>query len=281
MTLDASAASFAWIAGLLLAPTAGFAQEPDSGQLDVGEVAKSIRAPHRIPLGRGVKAGYRYERATLIKGQPTTHTWLAVVGETKTAWQIETDQELAGVAVREPGARGLTLALVVDKKSHEVLSAKLGRPGEALHEVAVEDEVEPGSPLLSPLSARKADRRETLEVEGRELPAEVYVTGKFTTWLGKEGSPYEGVMLKMTGMTLRYELAGLPQREPFEVQGDGGATTKVEALRARYTNGQVLLTSQHPVVKALKVGPLEFANAGVALRVTSLRADAKPTLSWR
>lgn len=245
------------------------------------ELEKIVQAPAWVPLGEGVKVGYRYERLTKVQGQETRE-WLAVVGETKDAWEVETNQILVHMAQGMPDARGAVFALVVEKTSNKVLGARLGKPGAALVEARVLQ-------IQIPKKAdqRKPTRSEDLSIGEESVAADVYVTeaegvGKMTTYLGKKGSALEGVLLKVEGPQ-SYQLQALPTEAPYELEDEGedGKKVTLSARRASYTNGQVMTTCSHPVAKAFQLHHmLEYATPAMTMKVVSLRTDAKKTLTW-
>jgi len=244
------------------------------------ELEKLVQAPGIVPLGEGIKVGYRYERLTTVQGKETRE-WLAVVGETKDAWEVETNQILVHMAQSMPDAKGAVFALVVDKKTHKVLLAKLGKPGAALKEARVMQ-----MQLPKQAEEQKPARSEDLSIGEESVPADVYVTeaegvGKMTTYVGKKGSALEGILLKFEGPQ-SYELKGLPSETPFELEDEvDGEKVKVAARRAEYTNGQVMTSCKHPVAKAFQVqNMLQFSTAAVKMKIVSLRTDAKRTLNW-
>ncbi|HBP20337.1 MAG TPA: hypothetical protein DEA08_21420 [Planctomycetes bacterium] len=245
------------------------------------ELEKIVQAPGVVPLGEGVKVGYRYERTTKVQDQ-VTREWLAVVGETKDAWEIETNQILVHMAQSMPDAKGARFALVVDKKTHQVLVAKLGKPGAPLKEARIMQMA-----LPKQQEKPKPSRSEDLAVGEEKIPADVYVTeiegvGTMTSYVGKRGSELEGMLLKMEGPQ-SYELKALPKEESFELEDEGedGKKLQVVARRAEYTNGQSITTCKHPVAKAFNLQHmLEYSTPVMTMKIVSLRTDAKKTLTW-
>lgn len=255
---------------LLGSPVAG--QEVD--------FAKMIQAPGYLFVGKEIKVGYRMERETEVAGIKTRE-FMAIVGETEDAWEVETNQGLGGYA-SATGGKGLVLALVVDKKTLQVLIGRLGKVGEELKEVKIMKMKAPPEP-----EASKPTREEDYELKsGKKIPAEVYVTevgGKtYTSFLGKKGSPLEGVLLRYEGAD-GYELTEDPQEEVLELEDKDaeGKPKTLKAIKTVYGNGYTYYTTQDPLAKAFHAQMLRMESKTFTLSVRSLRTDAKKTLSWK
>lgn len=266
--------SLVLLGALSLSPAA--AQEPM-------DLSKLVSAPGHFFLGDEVKLGYRLERETEVAGT-TSREFIAVVGETEETWEVESNQGLSGFA-RLPAGKGIVLALVVDKKTLAVRSARLGKPGEALKKVRVLE----GSQGPKDVKAKKPDREETLELEsGNSVAVEVYVTKvgdqSFTSKVGKKGTPYEGVLFSNVGApgSGSFVLSGDPSETKLELEdkdAEGKART-LDTITVSFTNGYAYTYSQDPVARAFYSQVVKIASKSFSAKVVSLRTDAKKTLNW-
>ena len=249
------------------------------------DVAKMVSAPAYAYLGDEVKVGYRMERETVVAGT-ATREFLAVVGETKDAWEVESSQGLGGFANLPDGiGKGIVYALVVDKKTLKVLSARIGKPGQELKEVKILEQAK-GPKDAEPA---KPDRVEELELEsGEKLAVEVYVNeiqGKtYTSKVGKKGTPYEGVLLDFQGATAAesFALKEDPSEGKFELKdtdAEGKAKT-LETITVSFSNGYAYTYSKSPIAKALSSQVVKIESKAFSAQVVSLRSDAKKSLTW-
>jgi len=247
-----------------------------------GDLAQVVFAPARIPLSQKVKVGYRYEQTTEVETVQKETEWLAVVGETKDAWEIETNRGLPSVNLL---AKGAVLAIVVDKKTCRVIVARLGRPGQPFEDLKELQIKEPPNGEWPPKPAREV----SVEIGSERVAADLYLAdhpfgGKLKTYVGKKGTPLEAVLLKFEGRT-SYALRGKPKQERFDLEKDTdekGKPISIEVLRAEYTNGESRAIGKHPVARAFRLeGKLELESSQGTIRVVSLRADAKKSLAWK
>lgn len=263
------------IALLLLAALAGGAwaqdldQDPDPTSL--------IEAPPKFELGEGVKVGYRAERAHELEGSTPLREFVAVVGETDEAWEVETTVDLHRVTFRGiPVARGHVMALVVDKKTHEVLAAKLGKPGAKPKEIKIADG--------GKWPAWKLLRQEEVRLpSGKKVQAEVWGWRKDLRWLGAKGTELAGVVLGFERGGQGYGLTGDPQAKRFELESTDakGKALWVPGLHSEYGDGSERITTREPVARALGWTVLLEVRGERSLRVLSLGKDAKKTLDWK
>jgi len=250
------------------------------------DLTKMVSAPGYAYLGDGVKVGYRMERETIVAGNKTRE-FIAVVGETEDAWEIESSQGLGGYATLPNGVgEGLVYALVVDKKTLKVLTARLGKVGGALGEIKILEQAK-GPKDTEPA---KPERTETLELKsGKKIEVEVYVNeiqGKtYTSKAGKKGTPYEGVLLDYQGATPAesFSLEGDPSQGTHELEDTDaeGKAKALETITVRFSNGYTYTYSDDPVAKALYSQVIKIESKSFTAQVVSLRTDAKKTLNWK
>ncbi|MBL4848744.1 MAG: hypothetical protein JKY65_24750 [Planctomycetes bacterium] len=245
------------------------------------DLSKLIQAPGYLPLGKSAKVGFRYERTTTVGGQESRE-FMAIVGETKDTWEIESTQGLSGYGSL-PSGKDIVLALVVDKKTHKVLIARLGKVGGELKEVKVMKM----PPLKGSVDPKKPDRLESVKLPGgKEIEAEVHVTevaGKtYTTWVGKKGSDLEGILIKHSGQE-DYGLTKDPAPETLELEDkdDQGKPVTIEAVRTSYSNGYSYSTTKNEIAVAFNVQAVRLESKQFSMAVVSLRKDAKKTLTWK
>lgn len=254
----------------VLAASASWGQPSDFAQV--------VFAPSRIDLGPGLRVGMRYERRREVEGVRTTSEWLAVVGETKDAWEIETTGGLSSTTLPREGR---VLALVVDKRTGKVLTAALGKPGQSFED---REEVK----IHQPRKAHPKPVAATVQVGDQEIPAEVLVVdfpfgGKIRTYLGRKGTPLAGVLLEFRGK-VTYAVTQLPSEGRFQLEGDKDAEGKlvsIKVLEAQYSNGESRAYTRHAVAVALSVEAVLHEWEGGTERVVSLRTNAKKTLAWK
>ncbi|MBL4844858.1 MAG: hypothetical protein JKY65_04960 [Planctomycetes bacterium] len=183
-----------------------------------------------------------------------------------------------------PGAKGLTMALVVDKKTFEVLSARVGVPGGALEDVKIMK----GTVFQKPDGVAPAGAQEEFKLpSGKKVMAEVVSTKvgarTYTSWIGAEGSDLEGVLLKTSGVGVNKELS----EDPVEIdhalrdKGLGGKARTVVGIKLSYSDKSEMVLTKDPISKCLAYGMLLTKGKGFTMTVVSLRTDAKPTLTWK
>jgi len=250
------------------------------------DISKMISAQAYAYLGDDVKVGYRMERETVVAGT-TTREFIAVVGETKDAWEIESSQGLGGFrGLPGDAGKGIVYALVVDKKTLKVLVARIGKPGQELKEVKILEQAK-GPKDAEPA---KPERVESLELAGgKKVEVEVYVTeiqGKaYTSKVGKKGTPYEGVLLSYESETpaQSFTLKEGPSEGKLELEDTdaAGKAKTLEIVRVSFTNGYTYTYSQDPIAKALYSQVVRVESKAFSTQVVSLRADAKKTLNWK
>lgn len=247
------------------------------------DLSKMVSAPGYVYLGDEVKVGYRMERETTVGGTKMRE-FMAIVGETKDAWEIESSQAL-GAFAKMPGGEGLVLALVVDKKTLAVINARLGKPGEELKEVRILEQAKGPKDTEAP----KPDRIEDFKLaSGKTVEAEVYVTevqGKtYTSKVGKKGTPLEGVLLSNEGAPGpgSFVLSGDPSETKLELedQDEEGKPKSLDTITVSFTNGYAYTYSQNPVAKAFYAQVVKIASKAFTMQVVSLKTDAKKTLTW-
>lgn len=243
------------------------------------DLSKMVQAPPKIMLGEGAKVGFRIE--TKIKaGSMSMSHFVAVVGETEDAWEIETSQYTMGYA-QLPDGKGLLMALVVDKKTGDVLLAKLGKPGEALKEIKVMK-----SPKQVSAKAPEGEEVDYTLPSGKVVKATKTETksggNTYTSWSGRKGTELEGVMFKSRGPSYNKELSEDPSQIDYELTDldEAGKPKTVEGRQLVFSDQSVIVMSKDPVVKALGYGVLVSRGKGSTLEVLSVRTDAKKTLSW-
>lgn len=246
------------------------------------DLSTMVQAPPSFLLGEGVKVGYRIE--TQMKTPERTMSYfVSVVGETEDAWEVESNQTTMGYASL-PGGEGLLMALVLDKKTFEVLSAKIGVPGGDLKEVKIMD-----LPEQPKAKAGEGKEEEFTLPSGKVVKANVtrrQTDGKtYTTWTGAKGTDLEGLLLGFKGGSADKALSADPAEVDYELEdldADGKAKT-VTGYELVYTDGMRLVIGKDPVAKSLGHGMLctKMKTGGAEVKVVSLRTDAKPTLAWK
>jgi hypothetical protein len=252
-----------------------------SAQAQQMDLTKIIQAPSMLKVGEGAKVGYRTE--VRMKAGPSTMSYfVAIVGETDEVWEIESNQFTLGYSSM-PGGKDLALALVVDKKSGEVLLAKVGKAGEPLREVKV---------MPQPKQAPKAKEPVGEEVDytlpsGKKVKAtktETKAGGKtYTVWAGRKGTEFEGVMFKSSGPNFDKALSEDPSELEYELEdvGPDGKPVTIAGRQQVFSDESVVVMSKDPVVKSLAYGLLVSRTKTVTMEVVSVRRDAKKTLSWK
>lgn len=251
---------------------------PARGQ-DV-DYTKLIQAPARLYLGKGLAVGMRYERATKTLDQEVRE-FMAVVGETEAHWEIETNQGLAALAAA-PGAAGLTLALVVEKQTFKVLSARIGKAGATLQAIVVLglDSAPP------PLAATKPERSDELALpSGKKVKAEVHPSpggaGTTKVWLGAQGTPLAGIWLGTSGEA-PIHLSEDPAQVSLEVTSDDPETPlKLAATKTVFDNGLAVWTCADPTLLAFNQASLRSETKFFATRIVSVQTKAAATLTWK
>jgi hypothetical protein len=248
------------------------------------DIAKLVSAPGYVYLGEGIKLGYRMERETTVAGTKMRE-FMAVVGETKDAWEIESTQGL-GAFKAFPGGEGIILALVVDKKSLAVLSARVGKPGGALEDVRILEQAKGPKDTEKP----KPDRIEEFKFKsGKTIEVEVYVSeiqGKtFTSKVGKKGTPYEGVLMNNEGAPGpgSFVLSEDPSEGKLKLEDTDaeGKPKSIDTITVSFTNGYTYTYSQNAIAKAFFGQVVKIASEAFTMRVVSLKTDAKKTLTWK
>tara|TARA_R110002072_G_scaffold36743_1_gene107897 strand:+ start:957 stop:1769 length:813 start_codon:yes stop_codon:yes gene_type:complete len=259
---------------LVLAFTCGVTTQAQ--QIDL---SKMVQAPPSMPLGEGVKVGYRVE--TQVKSGPTTmSSFTAVVGETEDAWEVESNQMTQAYGSM-PGGEGLLMALVLDKKTFKVLSAKIGVPGGELKEVKVM-ELKQHPQAKTPPSKEE----EFTLPSGKKVKVSVTTSQAggqtYTSWVGAKGTDLEGLLLGLKGPSANRTLSADPAEVDHELQdkdAEGKARTVV-GQEVVYTDGSRFVMTKDPVAKSLHYGMLSNTTPTSKIEVVSLRTDAKPTLTW-
>jgi len=262
---------------LILALTCGLTAQAQ--QIDLSTM---VQAPPSVNFGEGVKVGYRVEIETKV-GSTNMSSFTAVVGETEDAWEVESTQMLAAYASM-PGGKGLVMAMAVDKKTLEVLSAKIGVPGGELKDVKImklpEKRAKPqGQPLGTP--------EEFTLPSGKKVMARVSTSKAggqtYTSWVGAKGTKFEGLLLGFKGANSSRTLSADPVEVDHELQDqdkDGKARTVV-GRQVAYTDGSQVVMTKDPVAKCMHFGLLSSKTPHSELKVISLRTDAKRTLAWK
>lgn len=254
--------------------SAALAQEAE--EMDLSTM---VQAPGQLMLGEGVKVGYSVTQSSGAGGAQLSW-FIAVVGQTETTWEVESNQATMAYASL-PGGEGLALSMEVDKKTLRVLSAKLGAPGEVLKPVSV-------GPFVSPPPAVKATPGRQEEVtlpSGRKVQADVFVTeagtATYTSWTGLKDTPLEGVLIKLSGTGGgSKELASDPEAVEHELEelDDNEQVRRVPAIKVVYSDGSEMLLARDPVSKAMGLSVIAMKNKGMQFEVVDLRTDATRTL---
>ncbi len=261
--------------GLALLVSLAYAGPASAQQTDF---AKLVQAPGIMQLGEGAKVGFRAEIQIQTVTGTTMSYFTAIVGETQDHWEIESSQVTSGYA-STPGGEGLVLALVVDKKSFEVIS-RLGLPGGALQDVEIKK-------FKAVPKAPEGKLEEFTLPSGKTVKARVtasQVAGKAqTTWVGAKGTKLEGVLFKSVGPKgLTKELSADPAKADYELK-DVGADGKARSVAGRkvlYTDGTQHVLANDPVAKSITYGVLSVKFKGGELKVVSLTTKGSKTLNW-
>ncbi|MBL4847377.1 MAG: hypothetical protein JKY65_17805 [Planctomycetes bacterium] len=225
-------------------------------------------APAFLKISEKAKVGYRYQLAT--------NTWLAIVGETKTNWEVEQP----GFYTRDGKGRTTewVMALVVNKKTGRVVGARIGPVGGKLSKLVILLEEAKPPRLSSPKKLKLPS--------GATVMADVFETEvggrKVTTWEGHKGTRLEGVLLRRTGLR-DVELKADPKPGKLELEDldERGKTVFLKTLEVSYTDGTRLAHARHPVARALGLTVVERVSTHYTMRLVSLRKDAKKTLNWK
>lgn len=267
------------LALLLLALSGGFvsADAQDAPPIDY---TKLIQAPARLYLGEGLALGMRYERRTKTPSQEVSE-FMAVVGEAEDRWEIETNQGLATLA-EAPGGAGLTLALVVEKKSYKVLLARIGKVGQPLQTIKVLSlETAP-----APSAEAPARSEEFALPSGKKVQAEVHLTKAgeevvATAWVGAKGTPLAGVWLGMRGGTT-IRLREDPSSVTVEVASDDPQRPRpIAAVKTAFDNGLSTWDCQDEILRAFNQRTLRSETEHFTTWITGVQTQAKKTLTWK
>jgi hypothetical protein len=271
------------------APSAAQTSQPAQPPAPVAiDPLQFVMAPSHFPLGEGVKVGMRVDTSTQTGGGAYTMSYfVAVVGDTKDAWMVETNQQIAGLVASFPQLKGVRLGLMVRKKDGKVLKAVVGKAGE---EPKAAKSL-PNASVISPSATSKpASTEEFALPSGKKVQANVTKGAGYTTWVGSKGTPLEGVVFKVSGTHLSYALKQDPSEEKLVVEHtdakDGKLKrAKIPAWKMVYDNGQVTWTSSDPVVRALSYGQLlsektDGKKLVYRVRITRVETKAKPSLLW-
>jgi len=267
-----------------------FGQDPPLESLDP---TLYIEAPASLELGKDVKVGYRCELLWTSGEQDSVREFIAVVGETKDAWEVETTQGLMRKRFRGiPVGRGMIMALVVDKKTHQVLVAKIGNAPETDENNKAFVKLQGLKDLKVSQEKKKIklDRIEEFRLPGgRKIEAEVYVEqfgkDRLSKWIGAKGSGLEGVLLRVKvtgGNETDYGLSGLPVPGELQLEDKDskGRPVTIKVRRVTYSNGTVASTTRNALARAFKLQEVQYRSGEFQSAVVSLRKDAKKTLKW-
>lgn len=255
-------AAHTWFTLLALAGSVT-AQEIDAAAL--------VTAPGTVSVAADAKVGYAVTQ-TFRGGGIEQRSHFAVVGEDAETFRVEHGGPgIDALAATLPELQGARMALVVRKSDGRVLEAWLGKPGEALRAIAIG----PAAPPRTPPPAEEGE----LKLPWDTVPASIHKGPQGTQWIGREGE-LEGVLLKRTQAGGGgYELTAPPQAGEQQL---GGETLATRTLT--YSNGQVLVLADDPVVEAFFPtgvgGMLAMRTPQVAVEVSARSTQAQPTLRW-
>lgn len=242
------------------------------GSLAPGQdpAAVHITAPAKLWLLAEVKVGWLAEKTTRVSGRVEVERY-AIVGEEEGCWRVEAwCPELSTVARHDPSLQGRLLGLTVRKADGIVISAVLGRPGEAGAPVRISSVV-PGPPMDSPPQGVP----DPVTIAGGEYAAIRRTQHGVTTWTGTEGAT-SGLLLKLRQAGKEDLVLVAP---PTPGVADVGGTT-FDTVELVYSSGLKQSYTRHEVIVAIFGGLLRMESKTVHAEVTRVETDAAPQLIW-
>ncbi|MBL4847862.1 MAG: hypothetical protein JKY65_20290 [Planctomycetes bacterium] len=216
------------------------------------------------PKAYGDKAAVGMKVTSESKAGGTTSTWtIAIVGEDGDNWLVESSQETMAYG------KDSLVGMVVQKSDGKVLSAVVGKKGEAGKEIKVNNTM-PGKAPAGGKTPATVDCKIALGT----FKAYLSDAGGTKTWIGSEGDMM-GVMLKVEAAAGGKEL----KEKPSMVDVDLGGTS-VKCRKLVWDNGDVMMMTEHDAVKALAYGMVKNSTKQYSSGVTAVSMDAKPELKW-
>lgn len=213
-------------------------------------------------IGKDAAVGMKVTLESKAGGQ--TNSWtLAIVGEEGDNWMVESSQETMAYG------KDSLVGMVVQKKDGKILSAVVGKKGEAGKEIKVTNTM-PGKVTGSAKEPATVDCKIALGT----FPAYLTEAGGSKTWTGAEGD-MKGVLLKMESAQGGKELKEKPSMVDVDLGG-----TKVKAKKLVWDNGDVMMTTEDATVMSLNGGMVKMSGKQFSTAVTAVAADAKPELKW-
>lgn len=213
-------------------------------------------------IGKDAAVGMKVTVESKAGGQ--TNAWtIAIVGEEGDNWMIESSQETMAYG------KDSLVGMVVQKKDGKILSAVVGKKGEAGKKIKVTNTM-PGKATGTAKEPKVVDCKIALGT----FPSYLSEAGGSKTWMGTEGD-MKGVILKMESAQGGKELKEKPSMVDVDLGG-----TKVKARKLVWDNGDVMMTTEDPTVMTLNGGMVKMSGKQFSTSVTAVASDAEPELKW-
>ena len=213
-------------------------------------------------VGKDAAVGMKVTVESKAGGQ--TNSWtVAIVGEEGDNWLMESSQETMAYG------KDSLVGLVVQKSDGKILSAVVGKKGEAGKEIKVTNTM-PGKATGTAKEPTVVDCKIALGT----FPSNLHEAGGSKTWMGTEGD-MKGVVLKMESAQGGKELKEKPSMVDVDLGG-----TKVKARKLVWDNGDVMMTTEDKTVTTLNGGMVQMSGKQFSTSVTGVASDAEPELKW-